>query len=74
MRELVAAGLASLDAQIVGVSPIPTTGRVTVGLMLDAPSERQARDEISSAITTDTRFAELGWSIAALYAVPDDTD
>jgi hypothetical protein len=71
MRELVAAALAELGARSVAVAPIPATGRVTVAFVLDATSERRARERIAAAISGDDRFGRLGWSIAALYPAGD---
>jgi hypothetical protein len=68
MRERVAAGLGGLDATIVAVSPIPTTNRVTVSFVLDATSEEDARERVTSAIRKDDRFGALGWSIVSFYS------
>jgi hypothetical protein len=76
LRELVATGLAELEAQVLAISPIPTTSRVTVAFGLEATSEQEARERIADAISSAGRFGALGWSIASLYtsaARPDAT-
>jgi hypothetical protein len=67
MRQIVTGGLSGVAAEIVGITPIPTTDRVTVGLVVDATSAHQARERIVGAIRADNEFAALGWSVTALY-------